>query len=210
MSWKFNLVLLSIISLCPVITHGKRAKVTNWRVELSTEFRKELLPDSLIKPHEASLEKGQEKVDTLWSKLKGILAKDTPASFFTNPPWAGELRLTVILRQKVSIKTARSGEGIRATEVAHEMLGGRPFPTDDRESQRQKEVETLRGKAKEYEFVGLKITVIDFVGKEVLSYWCAAEQDGKMKVKKCAPEIIRAMKLVAAQPNVPVLEQRRR
>jgi hypothetical protein len=196
-------VSLSLAGFGTAVAGPAEKKTTNWRIEYSTEIEKTQRLDSLIKPKEPSLPKAQEKIDTLCSQLKRKLAEQVPATFFSNPPYVGEVAVTVVLKQKVSFKLPGPRDVSRAADITESIRNTGRFPSGDVEVQRQKETEAVKGKAKEYIILGLRIVLKDATGREVLNSWCQAEQSGKVKIKKCAREIVNVMRLVAARSESP-------
>lgn len=188
---------------------GEKPKVTNWRVRISTEFKALSKIDTLIKPHVPSTAKAQELVDTLWGKVMEVLVEKVPSTFYSNPPYAGDILLTMVMKQKLSMNTVSSRDELRAAQVAHSILDKGKYPSGDNAEQRKKEVEAMRGKAKEYVFVGVRMTIKDAAGKEYHNSWYQAERSGKMKIKKLTPDLILAMQTIAMRSEMPVFDEHR-
>lgn len=201
------LCLLTVV--CGVSVGRAANKITNWRFQSVTEIEQPLRSDSLIESKEPSLKKASERADTLCSRIKKRLAEQVPATFFSNPPYAGEIVATVVLKQKVSFRLPSSSNATRAAEVSEAIGKTGRFPAGDDETRRRKEVEEIKGKAKDYVDVGIRIIMKDAAGSEVLTAWYPAGNSGKVNIKKCAREIAHMLRLVAARPEpLDILEKR--
>jgi len=198
-----------MILLTQVGVVGKSAKVTNWKVETTIELRDPAIRDSSIASNEPSMSKGTEKVNKLVGQLQEQISKQFPAVFYDNPPWAGVIKVNAVMRQQLSVRSSSIDESFRAKNVSDTLLAKGRLPGTESDADKQKRVNKMKIKAKEFEFVGLQIKVIDMGGQELQSTWHQASASGKCNVKKCASEIAKAMSTVASRPETPVFDDRK-
>jgi hypothetical protein len=156
-----------------------------WSTIVVFETTKDLHP--LVKTKLQSEPEAQKAADKFCSSLQKSISQKAGVSFYSNPPFTGNIEATLTVDREVKWHTRGEKYGTRA-QTAGESYGIREWP-DKTINLDTINKEKIRGRSGKYVVVRASITVSDETGQERITIDCPSDSYKKLDIEQFAASI---------------------